>query len=104
MPKVKSYTNWLRNELEQIDERSSQKKDVVSVGKDIMPYPQVRVNWTIKINQPAPDILEVLLPQSQKLLKDVLTDSNGRSKCTPYQMLSEKEKKKKTRRINRYQI
>jgi hypothetical protein len=103
MPKLKRYTNWLRNEFEPIDEPSSQKKDVVSVGKDIMAYPQVRVNWTMEVNKPDPDILEVLLPKSQKLVKDVLTASNGRSKCTKYQMLSDKEKKKKTRRINRKQ-
>jgi hypothetical protein len=71
MPKLKRYTNWRRNELEPIDEPSSPKKDVLSVGKDIMLYPNVRVNWTVEVNRPDPDMLEVLLPQSQKLLKEV---------------------------------
>jgi hypothetical protein len=80
MPKVKRYTNWLRNELEPIDEPSSQKKDVLSVGKDIMAYPQVRVNWTMEVNQPDPDILEVLLPKSQNVLKQVLSTKKS-GKC-----------------------
>jgi hypothetical protein len=60
----------------------------------------------MEVNQPDPDILEVLLPQSQKLLKDVLTDSNGRSKCTKYQMLSDKEKKRRREESteNRYNL
>jgi hypothetical protein len=78
MPKLKRYTNWLRNELEPIDELSSPKKDVVSVGKDIMPYPQVRVNWTMEVNRPDPDMLEVLLPQSQNVLKEVLSTKKSR--------------------------
>jgi hypothetical protein len=43
-----------------------------------MAYPQVRVNWTVEVNEPDPDIIEVLLPQSQKVLKEVLSTKNGK--------------------------
>jgi hypothetical protein len=69
MPKLKRNTNWRRNET--IDEPSSQKKDVLSVGKGIMPYPHVIVNCTVELKRLDPDMLEALLPQSQKLQKEV---------------------------------
>jgi hypothetical protein len=56
----------------------------------IMPYPLVRVNWTVEVNEPEPDIIEILIPSSQKVLKEVL---NG--KRTKYQMMTYKQKRKR---------
>ena len=64
MPKLKRNTNWRRNET--IDEPSSQKKDVLSVGKGIMPYPHVIVNCTVELKRLDPAMLEALQPQTQK--------------------------------------
>jgi hypothetical protein len=58
-----------------------------------MPQPQFRVNWTVEVNEPEPDIIEVLLPSSQKVLKEVLSTKNG--KRTQYQMMSDKQKRKR---------
>jgi hypothetical protein len=43
-----------------------------------MPYPQMRVNWTVVVNQPDPDILAVLLPKSQNVQKEVLSTKKSR--------------------------
>jgi hypothetical protein len=60
---------------------------------DIMAYPQVRVNWTVEVNEPDPDIIEVLLPQSQKVLKEVLSTKNG--KRNQYNKMTDEDKRKR---------
>jgi hypothetical protein len=85
MPKPNRNTNRRRDELEP----SSQKKDVLSVGKDNMPYPHVIVNCTVELKRLEPDMLEGLLPQSQKLQKEV-------SSTTP-----KKKRKQDNRKINK---
>jgi hypothetical protein len=67
-----------------------------------MPQPQVLVYWTVEVNEPEPEIIEVLLPSSQKVLKEVLSTKNG--KRTQYQMMSDKQKRKKNRWSKRGQI
>jgi hypothetical protein len=57
-----------------------------------MAYPQLRVNWTVDVNEPDPDIIEVLLPQSQKVLKEVLNIKNGKRK---YKKMTDEEKRKR---------
>ena len=69
MPKLKRNTNWRRNEP--IDEPSSQKKDVLSVGKDIMPYPHVSVNCTVHLERLDPAMFTVQLQPQTKKIKGV---------------------------------
>jgi hypothetical protein len=57
-----------------------------------MAYPQVRVNWTVEVNEPDPYIIEVLLPQSQKVLKEVLSNKNGKRK---YKKMTDEDKRKR---------
>jgi hypothetical protein len=52
----------------------------------------------VEVKEPEPDIIDVLLPSSQKLLKNVLTANNGSSRCSKCQMLSDKEKKEEDRK------
>jgi hypothetical protein len=60
----------------------------LSVGKENMPYPHVVVNCTVELKRLDPDMLEGLLPQSQKLQKEV-------SSTTP------KKRKQDNRKINK---
>jgi hypothetical protein len=41
-----------------------------------MAQPQVRVHWNVEVNEPEPDIIDVVVPSSQKKKKDVLTVNN----------------------------
>jgi hypothetical protein len=67
--------------LTYISRRSKTRKaHFLTCGKDIMAYPQVRVNWTVEVNQPDPDIIEVLIPQSQNVLNEVLSAKKGKKK------------------------
>jgi hypothetical protein len=59
-----------------------------------MAQPQVRIGLMVKVNEPEPDIIDVLLPSLQKREKDVLTADN----CSSKQHLSDKEKKKEEKK------
>jgi hypothetical protein len=63
-----------------------------------MTQPQVRVNWTVEVNEPEP--IDVVVPSSQEQKKDALTVNNKSRKS----LKELRERNRKRNEVNRTEM